>query len=408
MPENPYYCKPSFSSSLLGCDYPGVRFQVLVDQGARVEAGQAVVCDRRRPDVQFNSPVGGVVSAINRGPRRSLISCQIRKEGNQDGVSVDIPASLNKDSIRSLLLNSGLWPALRSRPFGYLADPGAEPEALLVTAIDTQPFAPEPSLIISRFSEEFSTGLKLLCDLVDSPVYLCKSPGWKFESGDSMRLKLAEFDGPHPAGLVGRHIHALCPVRFDGNQIWHIGYQDVISLGHLLNYGKPWHQRVVSLAGSAVSKPGLIAVPLGADIMEIVEGELVDKPAQILSGPALSGRDVSTYQAALGRYHNQITANLDSTATAPENRLFDSDGSNDPLIAVVDLDALSPPGILATPLLRSLLVGDVERARDLGALELVEEDLALLSNSCTTRMDYGRLLRSVLDQIDREGLSIRN
>ena len=75
-----------------------------------------------------------------------------------------------------------------------------------------------------------------------------------------------------------------------------------------------------------------------------------------------------------------------------------------PLIPTGDMERVAPPGILPVPLLRALLVGDIDRARDLGALELVEEDLALLTYSCTSGHQYGRLLRDVLDQLSKEGV----
>lgn len=403
--------KSSLSSALLGRDYPGVKFQQLVDEGSLVEAGQAVLCDRRRPEIRFTSPVNGLVSAIHRGTRRSLVSFQIDEAKGSGGISFDIPAILDKNTIKDLMLKSGLWPALRTRPYGYIPDPTVSPQALLITAIDTQPLAANPAVILFKYSREFSTGLRLLCDLVDAPVFLCKPVSQNNELENSMRVKEVEFDGPHPAGLVGTHIKTLCPIRFDGNQVWHMGYQDVISLGHLVKNGKPWYERVVSLAGPAVNNPRLTTVPLGARIADIVEGEFVDQPVRVMSGSILSGHAACGYEAFLGRYHNQITAIIDSTDIAPKSwigGLFETNAEiADPLVPTPELDRVAPPGVLAVPLLRALQVGDVERARDLGALELVEEDLALLGYCCPSRTDYGPLLRDMLNQIDREGLSIR-
>ncbi len=402
----------SSTSCLLGCDYPGTKFQILAEEGTSVKAGQAVLCDRRRPEIRFTSPVSGQVSAIRRGVRRRLISFQISKTEGSCGISFDIPAKPDKNTIKDLMLKSGLWPALRTRPFGYIADPSANPEALLITAIDSQPLAANPAVIILKYSREFSTGLRLLCDLVDAPVFLCKSTSLNIEHENLMRVEEVEFHGPHPAGLVGTHIKTLCPIRFDGNQVWHLGYQDVISLGQLVRSGQPWFQRVIALAGSAVKNPRLVTVPLGARVADIVEGELIDRPARVMSGSILSGHNNYGQEDYLGRYHNQITAMVDPGDSAPKSwigRLFETNTDvADPLIPIPELDRIAPPGVLAVPLLRALQVGDVERARDLGVLELVEEDLALLSYCCPSKIDYRPLLRDMLGQIDREGLSIRS
>jgi Na+-transporting NADH:ubiquinone oxidoreductase subunit A len=405
--------KPSSTSTLLGGDYPGVRFQLLVEEGSQVRAGQAILHDRRRPEILFASPVSGTVSSINRGLRRSLNALQITADDNIDGIDFEIPASLDLSGIRKLMLQAGLWPALRCRPFGTIPGPADNPQALLVTAIDTQPLAPDPAEIISRYSGDFSSGLKLLCGMVDSAVFLCKSSRHKFEHDDSIRAEIVDFDGPHPAGLVGAHIHSLCPIGFDGNQVWHIGYQDVISLGRLLASGRPWWKRVVSLAGPAVTHPRYLEVPLGARIEDITSDELTEGAIRAFSGSILSGSDATHPGTPLGRYHNQVTALFESTQVPQKgwmHKIFDtkSDGKPDPLIPGTDLQRVSPPGVLAVPFMRALLVGDVERARDLGALELVEEDLALLSFCCPSKTDYGPLLRDILKQIHREGLSIRS
>jgi Na+-transporting NADH:ubiquinone oxidoreductase subunit A len=401
--SQPFAClgetKPSVSSAFLGRDFPSTRLHVLVEKGGRVRSGQAVLCDSRRPDIVLTSPVTGTVSEVRLGARRSLISLKIVADAEQEVVDFKRPDLLDRDSIRSSMLASGLWATLRTRPFGIIPDPDQQPKGLFITAIDTQPFAPEPALVISKFNEKFRLGIEALCKLVDCPVYLCKSSHYEFELDDSSRATLAEFEGPHPAGLVGVHIHRLCPIGFDGKQVWHIGYQDVISLGQLIESAKPWFNRVISLAGSAVKNPRLIEVPLGTSITDITVDELLDQSAHIISGSILAGHPASGLEAFLGQRHHQVTAIIDQPGTATGNR---APGA---LIPTPNLDLVAPPGILAAPLLRALLVGDVDRALDLGVLELVEEDLALLSYTCSSGTDYGPLLRQQLDLINKEGLS---
>lgn len=410
MPSPIFDTRSSRASTLLGREYPGTKFQILAEEGVRVRAGEAVLCDRRRPEILFTSPVSGMVSEINRGQRRSLVSLKISAEGN-DQINFDIPVKPDRNNMRGLMLKSGLWASLLSRPFGHIPSPDGEPEALLVTAIDTQPLAPNPAVIISQFNQEFSLGLKQLCSLVDAPVYLCHSAQDSYTDDNSSRAMPVEFDGPHPAGLVGTHIHALGLPISTASEVWHIGYQDVISLGHLIKTGSVWHERVVSLAGSAVREPRLITVPLGAGLEDIVAGELIDGESRLISGSTLSGHSAVGYEDCLGRLHHQITAMLEPQSDSPKSwfsSLFDSDyaGRSAPLIATPDLDSAAPPGILAVPLLRALLIGDVERARELGALELVEEDLALLSYTCSSGADYGSLLRDILSKIIREELTL--
>lgn len=399
--------RPSSRVALLGRDFPGQKFDVLVGEGARVAAGQPVLRDRRRPDIVFATPASGVVAEINRGARRSLVSLQIHCDGDDATPAFTITATLGRDEVRRLMLESGLWTALRSRPFGYIPDPGNEPTALLVTAIDTEPLAPDPVVIIDSHAEQFARGMDALAVLCDAPVFLCQAPGVELPTGDSPRVQVAEFRGPHPAGLAGTHIHSLRPIGFGAGEVWHIGYQDVIALGYLVSTGRPWLQREIALVGPAVKQPRLLTVSCGAAVDELIAGELEEAPSRVISGSALSGHTAAGAEAYLGQRHNQLTV---LPLGNPQRRfqwrktLFDArqGGRPGPLLPMEDLERVSPPGVLPAPLLRALLVGDTERARDLGALELVEEDLALLTYACASKTDYGLLLRDVLDQLHKE------
>jgi len=399
--------KSAMRVALLGRDFPGLRFDLLAHEGARVRAGEPLLRDRRRPEVVVVSPAGGTVAAVNLGARRALVSLEIDREDEQCAAAFEIPARPDREALRALMLASGTWTALRKRPFGIIPDPQAEPRALLITATDSEPLAPDPVATIVRHAEAFSAGVTALTEICESPVYLCQASRAAIPVRAPARIKVAEFTGPHPAGLPGTHIHALCPIGFDAGEAWHIGYQDVISFGHLLTTGTPWLYREISLAGPAVSRPRMLSTPLGASIKELVAGELEDRPVRLISGSALSGQVAAGTQAYLGQRHNQLTAlpeAIPSEHPRRGHRVFDTGlrGTPGPLIAVGDLDRVAPPGILAVPLLRALLVGDVERARDLGALELVEEDLALLSYVCPSKTDYGPLLRDMLDQLREE------
>ncbi|MDH3694077.1 MAG: NADH:ubiquinone reductase (Na(+)-transporting) subunit A, partial [Gammaproteobacteria bacterium] len=343
------------SSAVLGRDFPGTRFDVLVDEGDSVKAGEAVLRDRRQPDILFTSPVSGTIAALRRGARRALVSLKITHDGADNALQFDIPEKPDRDDVRRLMLQSGLWTALRSRPFGHVPYPDTQPKALLITAIDTQPLAPDPAVVISNFSNEFTLGVNALNILVNTPVYLCKSAAAKIDLNGSQSAIVAEFDGPHPAGLPGTHIHALCPITFDGKAVWHIGYQDVISLGHLMQTGKLWFDRVISLAGAAVKNPRLLTVPLGAAIDDVVAGELSDEPVRIVSGSPFSGHTAVADEAYLGQRHNQVTAIFEAKSkkkNGSRKSLFDTalGGEAGPLVPVSGLDQVAPPGVLAVPL----------------------------------------------------------
>lgn len=393
------------SVAISGHDFPDIRPDFAVRPGDRVRAGQTVFVDRRRPAIAFAAPAAGVVAAIERGRRRSLDSLVIRREGDAAESFAVPPGPLSAQALRDLLLASGLWPSFLTRPFGRIPDPDTVPDAIFVTAIDTNPLAADPRVAVGLHEDEFRGGLAALPLLTTGLVHVCRAPGPPLPGSDAARLEDVVISGRHPAGLAGTHIHRLAPVA-NGRTVWQIGYQHVIAIGRLLATGQLPTERIVAIAGSGVRDPSLVRLPMGASLDEALGGELNDGPVRVISGPVLSGREAGY----LGRYHNQVTViardeEKPAAARGPLSRLgrFFMGTPDAAIIPREAFERAMPLDILPVPLLRALSIGDVETARDLGCLELLEEDLALLSHVCTTGTDYGALLRDVLNQIEAEG-----
>jgi len=381
--------------ALLGRDYRGVSFELLCREGDEVQAGTALMRDARRPDIRFTAPAAGRVAVIERGARRKLVSLQIEVDETLGIASYESPATGEREALRGFMLEAGAWSSLRTRPFGNIPNPDAEPAAIFVTALDAEPLAPDPRPIIDARLDEFNAALGALTKISAAPLYVCLTPGHTLGIEQSEGLRCISFTGGHQAGLPGIHINTLCPIGFAGGEVWHLGYQDVISLGHLLLEGMPWAQRVISLGGSAVKNPRSLLVAPGAAIDQLLADELVDGSARIIAGSSIYGRPLSNEQKFLSAGQRQITAQAlpDSASEADQLR-------GGVLIPNDRLEQLAPPGIFPVPLMRALQLGDAERARELGALELVEEDVAALSNACVSGNDYGLLLRNVLDQLE--------
>lgn len=382
--------------ALLGQDFRGVNLELLCQQGDKVKAGAALMRDAQRPRIVFTSPVSGEVAKIEFGARRKLASLQIDVDENLDSIRFSPAESDSSAGMREFMLDSGAWNTLRTRPFGNIPDPEGEPAAIFVTAIDNDLQAPAAGPIIDLFAVEFRAAVNALANVSASPVYVCHASGYRPPVDTSEQLHCQPFPDDYRMGLPGAHINALCPIGFAGKEIWHIGYQEVISLGHLLLNGTPWPQRIITLSGNALKRPRYLRVLPGASIHELLADELDDDTAvTILSGSAEYGRQVAPRLAFLSAGQRQLTALSGSSAESP--------GSIDqPVIPTESLDAFAPPGIYAVPLMRALQVGDIDRARELGALELVEEDLAALSRACRSQFDYGLSLRQILDQLQGE------
>ena len=297
--------------ALLGDDYIGMKPSLAVKTGDQVKIGQLLFTDKKIKGLRFTSPACGKILEINRGDRRAFQSMVIGVNGNNavkfSSFMRKNPENLKESQVKELLLESGLWTALRKRPFGGNADPQEKPQALFVTAMDTHPLAPDPMLVISKYSDEFKAGLHVLAKLSPKKIYLCHAEGDNIPRVDLPILKPEAFAGPHPAGNVGTHIHFLYPVGRE-RMAWHISYRDVIAFGRLFLEGKIFTEEIISIAGPKAKKPRLITTCSGANLSELCNEE-IDGSGEVrrISGSLLGGRTGWGPFDYLGRYHHQVS-----------------------------------------------------------------------------------------------------
>ncbi|WP_163277182.1 Na(+)-translocating NADH-quinone reductase subunit A [Enterobacter hormaechei] len=418
--------------AIVGDDYVGMRPAMLVQEGDRVIKGQALFEDKKNPGVMFTAPASGTVVAIHRGERRVLQSVVIQIEGDEKREfarfdAADL-ATLSRDAVQTQLLESGLWTALRTRPYSKTPVPGTVPAAIFVTAIDTNPLSADPQPLILAERNAFDAGLTVLTRLTPGKVHVCQASGGKLGGHPQGQVAFNEFAGPHPAGLVGTHIHFLEPVSLT-KQVWHLNYQDVIAIGKLFTTGELCAERIIAIGGPQATQPRLVRTLLGADLTALLAGETKEGENRIISGSVLSGRHATGPMAWLGRFHLQVSVVLEGreielfgwvlpgaekysvTRTTLghflRRKLFNfstsTNGGERAMVPIGNYERVMPLDILPTVLLRDLLAGDTDGAQALGCLELDEEDLALCTYVCPGKYEYGPVLREVLTRIEQEG-----
>ena len=422
--------RPVRSVAVIGFDYHGMKPTMEVQVGDRVKLGQLLFTDKKTPGVRYTAPAAGVISAIHRGEKRVLQSVVIDIDGDEQETFAQYAAdqleALSDEQVRENLQQSGLWTALRTRPFSKVPALDAVPSSIFVTAIDTHPLAADPAVIIGEHAADFENGLKVLGNL--AKVFLCKADGASLPGEKLAKVQSEAFAGPHPAGLPGTHIHFLDPVS-TSKSVWQIGYQDVIAVGKLFTTGQLFVERVVALGGPVAEQPRLLRTRLGANLEELTAGELKPGFNRVISGSVFGGRTAQGAFAFLGRYHNQVSCLSEGNeremmhylragvnkhsvlnifvSKLAGSKLFNftttTNGSPRAMVPVGNYEAVMPLDILPTQLLRYLIVGDTEMAQKLGCLELDEEDLALCTYVCAGKYEYGPILRDNLARIEKEG-----
>ncbi len=423
---------PATRVALMPRDYPGIKVKTLVKEGDAVGRGQPLFLDRRDENVFYTSPANGTVEAINRGARRKILSIVVKigEEANAAVFDKLDPDSASREQVKTLLAKSGLWPSIRRRPFNTVAHFDETPHSLFITAMDTNPLAGTARDVLKGREKDFVAGMKLLAKLPDGPTYLCTrenedSPAFAQVEG----IKQQAFGGPHPVGNVGVHIYALDPVGSD-KFVWHIGYQDVAAVGALALSGTLPEERVVAVAGSAAKHRRLVRTRRGACLSDILADYVAKEPARVISGSVLWGNTSKpeTPEGYLGAYSNQISIIEDkspreflgwalpgmkkysltnSVVGKFLHKTFDfNTNNNGGLRAIVPIgvyEKVMPMDIMPTFLLKALAADDIESAEKLGALELAEEDMALMEFVCPSKIAVTSLLRKMLTRMEKEG-----
>lgn len=421
--------------ALIGYDYIGMRPTMLVKEGDKVAKGQALFEDKKRAGVLHTAPASGRIVAINRGERRVFESIVIEKSGNDeinfDAFGEDTLHNLPRQTVVDNLVKSGEWTAFRTRPFSRTPFIDSVPSAIFVNAMDTNPLALDPMLVLKDEMTSFNHGLSVL-SVLSPTTFVCHHGKDNLTRVSNLnahnQTTYHAFGGVHPAGLAGTHIHFLHPLA-RGVTVWTINYQDVIAIGKLFTTGKLFTDRLIALGGPAVKNPRLIKTTRGADLADLTKDELYDGTHRIISGSVLSGRAYSPTTAHLGRFAGQISV-LPEGFERPSFHFFalgrnrfsalpiyisqffkgkkynfttSTNGSPRAMVPIGSFEKVMPQDYLPTQLLRALIVEDIAVAVDLGALELDEEDVALCTFVSPGKYEFGDILRDNLTRIEAEG-----
>lgn len=410
-------------------DFTGVTPKVVVKEQEYVMAGGPLFIDKNHPEVKFVSPVSGVVTSVERGARRKVLSITVEAASEQDleDFGKKNVAQLNSAAVKEALLNAGMFAFIRQRPYDVVADPTVAPKAIFVSAFDTNPLAPDFEIALKGEEANFQTGLDALAKL--AKTYLSIAASQKSSALiNAKNVEVNVFDGPHPAGNVGVQINHLAPVN-KGETVWTIDPQAVIFIGRLFNTGHVDLTRTVAVTGSEVKKPAYCKLKVGALLTNVFAGNVTTgRELRYISGNPLTGKKVSP-NGFLGAFHSQLTVipegsdihemlgwimprvNEFSTSRSYFSWLqgkkeYSLDarvkGGERHMIMSNEYDRVLPMDILPEYLIKAIIAGDIDRMEQLGIYEVAPEDFALCEFVCSSKMELQRIVRDGLDMLRRE------
>ena len=412
-------------------NFIGITPKLLVKQGDEVFAGTALFNDKNNEAIKFCSPVSGEIIEILRGEKRRILEVKILADKEIRYVSFNKtnPHDLSREDIIQTLLNSGVWPFIRQRPFGIIANPNETPKSIFISAFDSNPLAPDNDLIMQGEDSAFQTGLDALRKLTDGKVHLnmdADTTATKVFT-NAKGVEINKISGPHPAGNVGVQIHLIDPVN-KGEVVWCLNPQGVLIVGRLFMQGKFDASSMVALTGSQIKNPKYYKTIVGSAVKNIIaDGQLKEGENRIISGNVLTGNQISG-DGYLDFYDYQIT--VIPEGREPEfmgwlspgfkkfsmSRTFFSwlnpnkkhdlntnlHGEERPFVVTGEYEKVFPMNIYPVHLLKSILIEDIELMENLGIYEVVEEDFALCEFVCTSKIESQEIIRRGLDIIRKE------
>ncbi len=411
-------------------DFTGVVPKLLVKQGDQVQAGAPLFYDKNNEQIKFTSPVSGEVIEIVRGAKRKILEIRVLpdkeiayKEFSKAGV-----ATMSREQIKEILLESGTWPFIKQRPYNIIANPSETPKSIFISAFDSSPLAPDNDFIMHNAATDFQAGLDALAKLTDGKLHLNVNadftPAKVFTEAKGVQVN--KFSGPHPSGNVGVQIHHIDPIS-KGEVVWVLKPQDVVIIGRLFLNGKFDATRSIALSGSQVKTPKYYKAIIGSSVKNILAGNLIEDKNRVISGNVYTGKQILT-DGFLGFYDSHIS--VIPEGDEPEfigwlipgsnkfsvSRTFTSwlkpakeyvlntnvNGEERPFVVTGLYEKVFPFDIYPMQLLKSILVNDIDMMEKLGIYEVAEEDFALVEFVCPSKIDSQKIIRRGLDNIRKE------
>ncbi len=398
--------------------------KVVVEVGDKVLAGDLLFYDKKKPEIKFVAPVSGEVIAIRRGARRSIKQIVIAADKNIEHKKFETPDlnTVDRQSLVDFLLESGLWPLIKQRPYDLVPDKDIVPKNIFISTFDTSPLAADMDFVIEGREKDFQKGLDVLKKLTPGKVFLGlnankdNAPSDAFAKAEG--VEKTYFRGPHPSGNVGVQIHHTAPIKAD-DKVWVLGVQEVLTIGSMFEKNIYDASRVIAITGDEVVDAKYLKTYMGADVSDTVKVCIKNVKCRVISGNVLSG-ETKMFGEYLNAFDNQVTIIKEGDDYVPFGWLISQKktptfwkafidqwfGSNKPMdvdtntngqkrafVATGIYEKVLPMDIYPVHLMKSILAGDIEQMEGLGINELAEEDVALCEFICPSKQEFQAILR---------------
>lgn len=408
----------------------GVTPKVVVKEGDRVLAGDALFINKMCPDVKFASPVSGTVTDVVRGDRRKVLCVKVQADEQQE--SRDFGCKdvnlIDAETVKAALLEAGLFGYINQLPYAISTTPDTTPKGIFVSTLRDMPLAGNFEFELQGNEEAFQAGITALSKVAS--VYVGMGAEQKNAAlTDLKNAVINVFDGPCPAGNVGVQVNHIAPVN-KGEVVWTVDPTAVIFFGRLFLTGKVDLRRTVAIAGSKVNEPVYTDVLVGTSLLDVLSNRLVStEHVRIINGNPLTGT-VSHLEDYVGAHTSEITVIPEGddknemfgwilprtnefsasrsyfTWLQGKDKEYDLDarikGGERHIIMSGEYDKVLPMDIYGEFLIKSIIAGDIDKQEQLGIYEVSPEDFALAEFVDSSKLPLQKIVREGLDILRKE------
>lgn len=428
--------KPDGTFALRPDSFEGIKPKVLVKEGDKVKAGEALFINKAYPNVKFSSPVSGTVSLVERGDRRKLLSVRIEADKEQEFIDFGVKdiATLSGEQVVENLLEAGLFGYINQLPYAISTNPETKPKAIFVSALRDMPLAGDFEFELQGQKKDFQTGLTALSRIAKTYLGIGSEQNITVAGND---VEVVKFSGKCPAGNVGVQVNHIDPVN-KGEVVWTVDPTAVIFFGRLFNTGKVDLRRTVALAGSEVTSPHYTEMLVGQNIDTLLNGAYDStKSVRIIMGNPLTGKPVAQNSSEEPHHTRFLGAHTSEITIIPEGDKADEfagwimprlgqfsvsrsyfswllgrkkeykldariKGGERHIIMSGEYDSVLPMDIYGEYLIKAIITGDIDKQEQLGIYEVSPEDFALAEFVDSSKLELQRIVREGLDVLRKE------
>ena len=412
-------------------DFQGVKPKVVVKEGDKVKAGDALFINKAYPEVKFASPVSGTVKLIERGERRKVLSVQVDADKQQEYVDYGKKevGKLSGEEVKTSLLEAGLFGYINQLPYAISTNPETQPKAIFVSALRDMPLAGDFEYEVKGQEADFQTGLQALSKIAKVYVGVGKDsslPSLLEKCGQG--IEVVVFDGKCPAGNVDVQINHIDPVN-KGEVVWTVDPTAVLFFGRLFNTGKVNLTRTLAIAGSEVKTPAYFDALVGSQV-DLNDNVNVDGNIRIIAGNPLTGVAQSASTVVVGAHQSEITVIPEGDDADemlgwimprfkqfsvsrsyfswlfPKKEGYTLDarvkGGERHMIMSGEYDKVLPMDIYGEYLIKAIIAQDIDKMEALGIYEVSPEDFALAEFVDSSKLELQKIVREGLNMLRKE------